>query len=758
MKLLKTYWKWLCAAAALLPMAACDDDKEVNVPDDAIQIDEEYQNIELECTDTFTSFEFISRTIWTASIQEEDADWITLLSTSGTGGIGQTIRIETEQNATKIERTAHVIIDCVGQKQASVAITQHGLDRDMLLESDIPNYDMFYYPGDVSYTKSKESMFYSDSSYGWYHYKQSDHFFVFWDARFGDDPNSTDLEEWARVDIDDLLVKAEQFFNTNINILKMSELGVGKSYLDQYKMQIWLIYSDGWVATGSGYGNKIGALWVTPSTCKPVGSTIAHEIGHSFQYQVYADKLYQGATDDSLTGFRYGWGGTGGCTYWEQCAQWQSMYDYPDEKFGQDFNPWLVNYHRHFCHEWMRYQSYWLQNYWVMKHGVEAFSAIWKESYSPEDPINTYVRLYCGGDYEKFWDEYYDYASRMVTYDIDDVREYRDTYWGLSSNYKTSLFQIDDSKYQVAYSSTPETSGFNIIRLNVPESGTVSIDFEALTPGSALASSDQGDYLGGDEVVKGQTLTYNKISGQCDPSFRYGYVAIVNGVAQYSDMQHNAAGTATYTVPTGTEDLYFVVVPTPATYNTHAWDTDDLTDVQWPYVFTVSGAEVYGNVTINKDADPTDLNLTFNLSCDAASTDWQLTTVELASSTALQELAQAFVMQTSEIASSTLSVEVGSTVEPTEGRIAFMLAQPDGTFAGEYTANSGFYITADGYLGSWGNGDPIWIEYYKDNFVFSVGHYPGQTVAGQLYTVKPCLVYVKDGKQYVATFTMNLQF
>lgn len=55
-----------------------------------------------------------------------------------------------------------------------------------------------------------------------------------------------------------------------------------------------------------------------PSTCHPVGSTIAHEIGHSFQYQVYADKVNkQGYPADLHHGFRYGFGpdGAGGCCF-----------------------------------------------------------------------------------------------------------------------------------------------------------------------------------------------------------------------------------------------------------------------------------------------------------------------------------------------------------------------------------------------------------------------------------------------------------
>ena len=71
---------------------------------------------------------------------------------------------------------------------------------------------------------------------------------------------------------------------------------------------------------GRGYDNVIGALWVNPSTCKPVGSTIAHEIGHSFQYQVYCDQILRGETDAWAfkSGLRYGYeGSNGGNGFWE---------------------------------------------------------------------------------------------------------------------------------------------------------------------------------------------------------------------------------------------------------------------------------------------------------------------------------------------------------------------------------------------------------------------------------------------------------
>lgn len=97
-----------------------------------------------------------------------------------------------------------------------------------------------------------------DSYYSWHRMKQSEHFFVFWSPEFGNDPNSAENQSSGMwVDIDDLLQKAEQYFTTNINTLGMAVLGEGKSMLDDYKMQIYLIYQDEWLATGSGYDDKL---------------------------------------------------------------------------------------------------------------------------------------------------------------------------------------------------------------------------------------------------------------------------------------------------------------------------------------------------------------------------------------------------------------------------------------------------------------------------------------------------------------------
>lgn len=246
-----------------------------------------------------------------------------------------------------------------------------------ITENDIPDFDKYYKPREFS----NMDMFKESSKYSWARYKQSKHFFLFWESGFGSNPGSSSVSSELRVDIDDLLEKAEKFYTTNVEKVKMATVGSNKSYLDKYKLQIYLIYSTDWVATGAGYDNVIGALWVTPSTCHPVGSVIGHEIGHTFQYQVYCDQIFRGETKENAfkSGYRYGYeGSNGGNGFWEQTAQWQSFLDYPGEIFTcWEFDvEWIPNYHRHFENEYMRYGSYWLHFYWASKYGLDAIGKI----------------------------------------------------------------------------------------------------------------------------------------------------------------------------------------------------------------------------------------------------------------------------------------------------------------------------------------------------------------------------------------------
>lgn len=445
------YFLLLMVTALMGACSSSDDTTETTAP----TLSETEVNV--DCDATFYSLTVTSRTLWTATV-ESGSEWLKLVSGNGSGGANQKLSFEMTKNTSKDARQALIAVSC-GAAKTSLKVTQAGTTVEIMEVSQIKDYDKYYCPGtwNDGFEKGPDNMLRSDAKWSWFRSKQSEHFFVFWEAGFGSDPNSSDLPDGMRVDIDDLLQKAEQFYKTNVTTLKMAETGQGKSMLDKYKMEIYLLYQTEWLATGSGYDNTIGALWVNPSTCQPVGSVIAHEIGHSFQYQVSADKLLTGEgheTDYGMDcGFRYGFGpnGRGGCAYWEQCAQWQSFQDYPEVTFYDSFYAWQQNFHRHFNHEWMRYASVYFQYYFTEKHGIEAYGRIWKESKFPEDPLQTYMRLYCGNDLQTFYDDYAEYAQKVLTYDFKAIHSYADDN---AKAFKTQMFKVGD-KFRPAYSACP---------------------------------------------------------------------------------------------------------------------------------------------------------------------------------------------------------------------------------------------------------------------------------------------------------------
>lgn len=618
----------------------------------------------------------------------------------------------------------------------------------ILTEDDVVDFDKFYKPKEFK----NMDFLRGDSKWSFVRSKQSEHFVVFWESGFGLNPNADSVPEALRVDVDDLLVKAEEFFQVNVNTLKFAELGAGKSNLDKYKMEIYLLYQTEWLATGSGYDDMVGALWVNPSTCKPVGSTIAHEIGHSFQYQVYADLLaYAGIENDFTRGFRYGFGGNGGNGFWEQCAQWQSFQSYPAEAFSSyNFSVYMDNYHRHFGHEWQRYASYWLHYYWTDKHGIDFIGKLWREAIGPEDPIEAYMRIN-GLSVDEMNAELYDAAAHMASWDIDAIRSLGSNYIG---QFKYKFYQLEDGTYQVAYSKCPGTTGYNIIPLNVPEAGTViTTSFKALAPGSPLAAADPGQYS-----EDGSTLTtsnYNS-SSLTRAGWRYGYVALLSsGERVYGEMNRKTAADIEFTVPEGCERLWLVVLGAPSSYQEHAWDELESNDDQWPYTVKFTNTDLLGSVVIDPNGTPEDLTLNYDISFPADASAYSGTTVSLNGNGDITKVAEALVLQPSAIAAALL----GAKETPKEGKIAFAAVEPDGSLNYNTTANGlGFWFDSTGAVIGWGsdNDSKVFSEFTAENFNFSIGQYPGKSSAGDKYTIKEALVYTKNAAQYRVTFVFDI--
>jgi hypothetical protein len=607
----------------------------------------------------------------------------------------------------------------------------------VLKPEDIQDYEKIYKPKEFS----SMDMLRADSKWSFVRSKQSDHFIVFWEKGFGDNPNASTVSEALRVDIDDLLKKAETYYDTNINTLKFAETGKGKSNLDKYKMQIYMLYQTEWLATGGGYDDIIGGLWVNPSTCKPVGSTIAHEIGHSFQYQVYADLIANGSTNDFTRGFRYGYGGNGGNGFWEQTAQWQSFQSYPTEAFeSYNFNVYMDNYFRHTGHEWQRYASYFIHYYWTDKHGIDYIGKLWREAVSPEDPMEAHIRL-SNLSMDNFNAEMYDAATRFVTWDIDAIRTNGSNYIGKHS-YK--LYTLPDKSYQVAYSHCPGTTGYNVIPLNVPAAGTVvTTSFEGLQPGSSLASGDPGICTIGEKT---STVTKYNSGGLARAGWRYGYVALLsNGQRVYGEMNRKAKADVEFTIPANCEKLWFVVLGAPGSYKSHPWDEDESNDEQWPYKVSFTNTDVLGNINFPGDEKHENTEFTFDVRFPANATEYTGGTVSM-DYTELVKLARAFVLQPAEITSA-----LGKNVK-------FYAVESNGSLNATTTANGyGHWFDAAGNVCNWGDVSKVFSEYSESGFTFTIGQYPGHSSSGDKYTIRQALVYEYEaGKTVQATFTFNV--
>ena len=449
----------------------------------------------------------------------------------------------------------------------------------VLKPSDVPNYDKIYmcsefYKSERGWTVTKtfydplkpESLYYFGRS------KQSEHFIIFWDKDYG----TTSPDEAAspyHLNTDTFLSWCEEIYAYYVNTLKFAHYSPSdKSYLDDYKFQIYLWHQTEWAAYGSGPDDNItGCLWVNPEAANS-RSTVAHEIGHSFQYQTACDLKLNGKTDDIYSvAFRYDQGQ--GSTFWEQTAQWQAFQMCPEETFTNYYFPvFCDNAHRHFAHEDMRYGSYFFHYYWVDKYGLDAVAKVWNSARKPKDSMESYMSAF-SLTLDEFNAQLYDYAARVATWDFKQIRDEGARHAGAvswkGSDAGNGYWKVDPAK-------APEATGFNLIRLSVAPGQELTMDF-AGQPNAA---------------------GYNKSGDAKQAGWTIGFVSLGNDrtTRTYSDPEIASAATGNYatarwTVPADAGYVWAVVACTPTTYITHLWDENNANDRQWPYQvkFTADG-------------------------------------------------------------------------------------------------------------------------------------------------------------------------
>ena len=401
---------------------------------------------------------------------------------------------------------------------------------------------------------------------------QSKHWILFWEAGYGLD---------APASVESILANADEIFELYADSLKFITINQGKSKSDTYKMIIRLRYTDEWEASGSGIDDQIGLLtlsrWAYTSRG---GQTVAHEIGHCFQYQTHCD-------NGDWNGWMYNWGNSTLNVFWEMCAQWQAYKFYPEMQFD---NEWLSNtlngLHRHPLCVDLRYNNYFIQDYMCHKHGMEAIGMLWNKSQYQEDPFQAYMRLTMTGTttqkLSQLGDEMWEYGARMTTFDLDPIREYGAS--TINKRNQTSLTKDEDEYWSPTASNCIENWGNNAIRLNVPSSAkTVYVEFEG-------------------QAGKSGYTAYNTTRA----GWRYGFVALQkDGTRVYGDISSatysNPDGTLAFDCPANCKYLWLVVSGAPTSYWTRDWLSwsEESTAEQWPYRVKLHQTNIYGQPNNN---------------------------------------------------------------------------------------------------------------------------------------------------------------
>ena len=408
---------------------------------------------------------------------------------------------------------------------------------------------------------------------------QSKHWIIFWEAGYGTS---------APASVESILNTADNVFEYYANELKFITINQGTSKTDNYKMIIRLRHTEDWEASGSGIDNTIGLLtlsrWAYTSR---EGQTLAHEIGHCFQYQTNCD-------NKNWNGWMYNWGSGNYNVFWEMCAQWQAYKFYPNMQFN---NEWLTNtlngLHKHPLCVDLRYNNYFIQDYFAHKHGIDILGRLWNESRNPEDPLQAYMRLTMNTSLsaaeklDQLNDEMWEYGARMTTFDMDHIRTKGAGTIGKRS--QTKLTKDSEGFWSPTTADCIENFGNNAIRLNVPSGAkTVYVDF-----------------IG--EAGKSGYTTYNVTKA----GWRYGFVALQkDGTRIYGDIAtadyNNPEGSIAFECPANCAYLWLVVSGAPTAYWTRDWiDWDGVqgNKEQWPYKVKFYQTNVYGNANNNTYPD-----------------------------------------------------------------------------------------------------------------------------------------------------------
>ena len=599
---------------------------------------------------------------------------------------------------------------------------------------------------------------------------ETENFIIFWDKGWGSTrPDKLPASNFYYFDLDYMKERLETFYKHETEVL-----GFGSSptsNVNKYKIIVCLNHTEEWTCYGSGYDYQVPALWINPSTSKPVGSAVAHEVGHSLHYMCYSDASKQGTDPTVHTGFHDPIGS--GATIWETTANWQALYTYPNEVFTESGTGvhWANTHNYAFTHEFHRYQAYMFLHYLVDYYNdIQTVYKVWSYPETTAKDFNQVLMDLKGLSVADLYRLHFNFAMHAVTYDIKACKPYLDNdYIGY---FRYAACEIGDSTYQVAYSSCPQGTGFNVVPLQLKPAGTqISTKFTAISPMSNLAAGDPIEYHNGDVFTRLKNKT--KYNGQNTSyrGFRLGYVVLKeDGTREYfTEDQVYCTGTGKktvdygFTVPEGAKRMWLVVAPALSNYIQHKWDNDVSNDDQWPYYFKLSGTDIGSSAilyspTIIDGREVSDITFEYDVKMPKSANDYSGTTVNI-SGKALAALGTAYQMS-SPSADVTECIRQWSSSSPEEGTCKFYACNPNNDMFTNQgpTTNSlyGHWFTNGGVRTTWSGSPYIYCDFAPSFMSFTIGQYPGKLKTGETYRIVQALRYKKNGKIAKASFAFNI--
>ena len=597
--------------------------------------------------------------------------------------------------------------------------------------------------------------------------KESEHFVIFWENGMTMTASGNITYGGYTVNVNSMLKQAENIWKVYVENLGF--LSPGKSTTDNVKIEMFIVKQawDGsdWRADGSGTDGKyytysgstkseksmkVGVFHCTPRAATARGGhTLAHEIGHTFQYLV-------GADSNGANGLNYGLGEGRDNEWWEDCANWQAYKVYPERQYsdGEYYEAFLRTHHLNIHHEDIRYNNCFYQDYWCQLHGANTVARIWREAKASlrEDPTQAYMRLF-GLNEETFGNEMYETFAHLTSMDIEGIHANSQQKIGQepqrliepSEALRDKYLEGDHRYWVVAPAYCPQNYGYNANPLKVPAAGTmVKASFKGLA--------------GADGYAKVRT----QYAG-----WRYGLVAYCeDGTRLYSATGAEKEGEVNLTIPEGCTHLWFVVMGAPTTYWSHSWSNGvDASSFagngeQWPYAVKFEGTDAKGVCRtygeFPEDYERKDTTVVIDATLAYSSSNYSYTTVQYD----MNAISEALGLSTAQLKTIKRN---DATSNPSDIRFAGMNAT--GTtlrFTTTTTDSSnsiyGHWFNTSGTVVEWGSSSAIYANFLPASYQCNVGQKPGVLTKGRTYKIRQAIVYTHtDGKMYKAIMEVHLK-